>query len=127
MRYGYTKAVTRDFAEVVRRTKEELGKAGFGVMFDIDMQATLRQKIGVEFDRYVIIGACNPPLAHEALSAEREIGLLLPCNVIVYEKDGAVFVSAVVPTVAMQGIDNERVKAVAVEAEKRLKNVIDAI
>ena len=127
MTYGYTKQIEGDFEDVIRSLKEKLAGEGFGVLFEIDVQETLKKKMDVDFDQYVILGACNPPLAHRALVAEKEMGLLLPCNVVIYEKDGKVFVSAIVPTVAMQGLDNDTVREIATEAEAKLKSAIDAM
>ena len=127
MTYGYTKEVGEDFEKAIRTLKEKLAEEGFGVLFEIDVQETLKKKMDVDFDQYVILGACNPPLAHRALVAEKEMGLLLPCNIVVYEKDGKVFVSAIVPTVAMQGLDNDTVREIATEAEAKLKSAIDAL
>ena len=120
MKYGYTKRTDLAFADAVRKAKEELAKEGFGILTEIDVKATIKKKLGVEYDGYLILGACNPALSYKALQAEKEIGLLLPCNVIMYEDDGSVFVSAILPTAAMQVFDNEEVRAVAKEAELKL-------
>lgn len=127
MKYGYTKRTDLAFADAVRKAKEELAKEGFGILTEIDVKATIKKKLGVEYDGYLILGACNPALSYKALQAEKEIGLLLPCNVIMYEDDGSVFVSAILPTAAMQVFDNEEVRAVAKEAELKLRKVIDNI
>lgn len=91
------------------------------------MAATLKKKLDVDFDHYIILGACNPPFAHKALLAEREIGLLLPCNVIVYEQDAKVYVSAILPTIAMQMVENESLQEIATAVEAKLKSAIDAL
>ena len=127
MNYGYKKQVNASYEETITRTKEELQKEGFGVLTEIDVKATLKKKLDVDFDNYVILGACNPPFAFQALQAEKDIGLLLPCNVIVYEADGKTYVSAIVPTVAMNMVENPGLKNIAVEVEKKLKKVIDNI
>jgi uncharacterized protein (DUF302 family) len=127
MKYSYTKQTDLDFNEAIIKTKEELAKQGFGVLTEIDVQATLKKKIGVDFDRYVILGACNPGFAYKALQIEHEIGLLLPCNVIVYERDGHVFVSAIAPTVAMGMVDAEKLSELAKEVEELLQTVINNI
>jgi len=127
MKYGYTKQVDASFGETIERVKTTLAKEGFGVLTEIDVQATLKTKIDVDYEKYVILGACNPNFAHEALLAEKEIGLLLPCNVIVYQDVEEVFVSAIIPTVAMGSVDNDKVISIANEVEVRLKNAVDAL
>jgi len=127
MSYGYKKKVNLSYAQAVERTKDELKKEGFGVLTEIDVTATLKKKLDVDYENYVILGACNPPFAYQALQAERDIGLLLPCNVIVYEDDGATWVSAIVPTVAMSMVENEELGSIAVEVEQKLEKVVDAI
>jgi uncharacterized protein (DUF302 family) len=125
--YGYKKQVSASFEEVVQRTREELQKEGFGVLTEIDVRETLKKKLNVDYDNYIILGACNPPFAHRALQAEKDIGLLLPCNVIVYEDSGRTFVSAIVPTVAMGMVDNDELHDIAAEVEEKLKKVVDGI
>jgi len=127
MNYGYKKQVNTSYEEAVTRTKDELQKEGFGVLTEIDVKATLQKKLDVDFDNYVILGACNPPFAYQSLQAEKDIGLLLPCNVIVYETDGNTYVSAIVPTVAMNMVENPGLETIAIEVEKKLKKVIDSI
>lgn len=126
-RYSTSKKVRLGFDEAVERTREELAHEGFGILTEIDVKSTLKKKIDVDFDNYMILGACDPSFAYKALRSEREIGLLLPCNVLVYENEGSVFVSAILPTVAMSFIDNEPLAKIAVEIEKRLVNAIDRI
>ena len=125
--YGYSKKINTSFKQAIERVKEELQKEGFGVLTEIDVKATLKKKLDVDFQDYVILGACNPPNAYKSLLAEIEIGLMLPCNVIVYQKDNTVFVSAVLPTVAMGMINNESLKDIAINIENKLKKVIDSI
>lgn len=127
MEYGYNKKVSKSFVEAVEATKEALAKDGFGVLTEIDVKATMKKKLGVDYDNYVILGACNPAFAHEALQTEKEIGLLLPCNVIVYEDTGSVYVSAIVPSVAMSMVENEDLAPIASEVEDKLKKVIDSL
>jgi uncharacterized protein (DUF302 family) len=103
---------------------EHLKKEGFGILTEIDVKETLKKKLNVDFGRYMIYGACNPPLAYQALQKEDNIGLMLPCNVIAYEKDNNVYVSFIKPSVA---IDNADLKEVATEVEARLKKVFDSI
>ena len=115
------------YEEAVDRVTEALKAEGFGVLTEIDAKATLKKKLGVDFRKYVILGACNPPLAYRALQTEPELGLLLPCNVIVYE-DGADSVVSIVDPLSMMGIvKNADLDAVAREARARLERVIDAL
>ena len=123
--YGYSKKMTTTFEKVIEKTKEELKKEGFGVLTEIDIKTTLKKKIDVNMDNYTILGACHPPSAYQSIQSEIEIGLMLPCNVIVYQKNGEVFVSAIMPSVAMGMIENENLGAVASDIELRLKTVID--
>ncbi len=127
--YGISVEVPLTFDRAVARTREELAKEGFGVLTEIDVKGTLKQKLDVEFRPYVILGACNPPLAHRALTAERDIGLLLPCNVIVYEREDAVVVSAIDPLPVQQlGITGKTsVKPLAEEVRSKLEKVIAAL
>lgn len=127
MSYGHTKKVNLSFQDAVMRTKEELKKEGFGVLTTIDIKEKLKEKLNVEFENYIILGACNPPLAYKALRAEQEIGLLLPCNVIVYEREGKIFISAIKPSVAMSMIENEELKCIAGEVEAKLQRIVDKI
>lgn len=127
--YGMRRTVALPYAAAVEKTKEALQKQGFGVLSEIDIQQKLKEKLGVDFNRYVILGACNPPLAHKALLAEPEIGLLLPCNVIVYEKtDDTSVVSAIDPDSMLAVIgDNVAVAEVAKDAKFRLQKALAAI
>jgi uncharacterized protein (DUF302 family) len=127
MDYGYKRQLNTSYEETISRAREELQKEGFGVLTEIDVKATLKKKLDVDFDKYVILGACNPPFAYQALQVERDIGLLLPCNVIVYESDGKTYVSAIVPAVAMNMVENPSLEKIAVEVGKKLKKVIDSI
>jgi len=127
MNYGHKKQVNLPYEAAVERTKEELKREGFGVLTEIDVAATLRQKLNVTFDKYVILGACNPPFAYEALKAERDIGLLLPCNVIVYEEDGKTFIAGVKPTLTMTMVGNQKLEKVAYEVERKLSKAIDSV
>ncbi|MBU2609136.1 MAG: DUF302 domain-containing protein [Chloroflexi bacterium] len=125
--YGYKKQVNVSFEKALEKTRAELQKEGFGVLTEIDVKATLKKKLDVDYDNYIILGACNPPFAYKALQAEKDIGLLLPCNVIVYEQEGEIFVSAIVPTVAMNMVENEELRGIAEQVELKLKKVIDNI
>jgi uncharacterized protein (DUF302 family) len=119
--------VALPFDETLERTRAALGQEGFGVLCDIDVRATLKAKLGIDGDDYVILGACNPPLAHRALQAERELGLLLPCNVIVYAAEGGTIVSAIDPEVMLGMIENPVLADVAVEVRSRLERVLDRL
>lgn len=125
--YGYRKNVLGSFPEIVTRTTEALANEGFGVLSTIDLKSKLKEKLNVDVDEYVILGACSPVHAYDALRAEQEIGLLLPCNLIVYRAGNDIVVSAQLPTVAMQLIENKKLNAVAEEVELKLKKVIDSL
>ena len=127
MTYGFSKTTSHSYERAIERVTEELAKEGFGVLTEIDVAATLRQKLNVAFDKYVILGACNPPFAYEALKAERDIGLLLPCNVIVYEEDGKTFIAGVKPTLTMTMVGNQKLEKVAYEVERKLSKAIDSV
>ena len=127
MKYGYSRKVDADYAAAVSRIKEELAKEGFGILTEADVKAVLKKKLDKDIDNYVILGACNPPNAYKSLQAETEIGLMLPCNVIVYSKDGGTYVSAILPTVAMGMIDNPKLLEVAENIEEKLKRAVDAV
>lgn len=126
-RYGLRADLTVPYDQAVERVKAALQSEGFGVLTSIDVSETLKQKLGREFRKYVILGACNPALAHKALTAELEIGLLLPCNVIVYERDGGAAVAAMAPLPAMGIIGNRELEDVAREADARLRRVIEQL
>ena len=125
--YGFVKELEASFDEAVARVTEELKKEGFGILSSIDLKEKFREKLGIDFRKYVILGACNPPLAHRSLTAEENIGLLLPCNVIVYEKDGKSVVGIIKPSVAMSMVENEELASTAATVETKLKNVFDAL
>lgn len=127
LQYGFGATLDRPFDEVMARTKAALKEEGFGVLSEIDVQATLKEKIGADFERYVILGACNPHLAHRALQAEHELGLLLPCNVIVHEHAGGMAVAIVDPDAMLGVVDNPVLAEVAVEAKARLQRVIQRL
>jgi uncharacterized protein (DUF302 family) len=128
-RYGLRTTVELPYEAAVERTREELAREGFGVLSEIDIQATLKKKLDVEFRPYVILGACNPPLAHQALTAEVDIGLLLPCNVIVYagERAGTSVVAAMDPEAALELTGNAAVHEIAVEVKQRLHRVLEGV
>ncbi|MEJ1222880.1 DUF302 domain-containing protein [Sediminicola sp. 1XM1-17] len=129
MDYYFTKTLHHvDFDTVLQRTREALKNEGFGVLTKIDMKATLKQKLDVDFHNYKILGACNPPFAHKALLAEDKIGTMLPCNIIIQEKvNGIVEVAAVDPNASMMAVGNKDLAAIASEVTQKLKNVIAGI
>jgi uncharacterized protein (DUF302 family) len=126
IRYGFGTTVNVPYEEAVEKVTAALKTQGFGVLTQIDVQATLKQKLNADFRRYIILGACNPPLAYRALQAEPGAGLLLPCNVIVYEgeRDGESVVSIVDPLAMMQLSDNPELASVAAQAEEKLRQVV---
>jgi len=126
MNYYFNKTFFNvSFDEAIEKVTEELKKEGFGILSDIDVQATLKNKLDVDFRKYRILGACNPPLALKALKAEIHIGTMLPCNIVVMEKDdGNISVSAIDPLASMLAVDNQGVNAVAKEVQTTLKKVI---
>ena len=125
--YYYARTLDLSPEEAEARLREELDKEGFGVLTEIDVNATLKKKLDVDFRPYKILGACNPPFAHKALAAESKIGTMLPCNVIVQEKDGQTEVAAVDPVASMQAIDNADLRPIAEEIRDRLQRVIDGV
>ncbi|MFQ5511071.1 MAG: DUF302 domain-containing protein [Candidatus Krumholzibacteriia bacterium] len=128
MSYHFTKSVGIEFDEAIERVTALLKAEGFGVLTEIDVQATLKQKIDVDFHKYRILGACNPQFAHKALLAEDKIGVMLPCNVIVQQQTGGnVEVSAVDPVASMGAVENPALGDVAAEVQGRLKKVIESV
>jgi uncharacterized protein (DUF302 family) len=123
-RYTMSDRTALPFDEAVERVRQELQAEGFGVLCEIDVQATLKAKLGVDREPYMILGACNPPLAHEALEAEPELGALLPCNVIVYQRDGETHVSAVDAERMLSIVGNERLAPIAADVRRRLADVV---
>jgi len=116
-----------DYDQAVQAARVALQEEGFGVLTEIDVRATLKAKLDKDFRRYVILGACNPPLAHRALDADASVGLLLPCNVIVYEEGDGSVVAAVNPLSLLGVLDNPALRDVAQEAERRLRRAIDRL
>ena len=125
--YGFTKELDIPFETVTERAREALKKEGFGILTEIDVREKMKEKLGIDMNKYIILGACNPPNAYKAILAEENIGLMLPCNVIVYEKGGKTVLSVIRPTVAMQMIDNKELQKAAEAVEGQLKRSFDAI
>ncbi len=127
MTYGFSKKVNSSYEKTVEKVTDELKKEGFGVLTTIDVKDTLKKKLDVDFKKYVILGACNPPFAHKALQAEEQIGLLLPCNVVVYEEGEQSVVAAFDPMTMFRVLENDNVKPIAEEVKQRLERVIEAV
>jgi uncharacterized protein (DUF302 family) len=128
MKYYFSKTLTLPFDDAIERVIAELQKQGFGVLTDIDVKQTLKKKLNVDFKKYRILGACNPPFAYKALQVEDKIGTMLPCNVIVQEIDeGQVEVAAIDPVASMQAVSNPALKDVAEKIQAKLKKVIENI
>lgn len=128
MTYYHSRTIHQSFQNAITAVTEALKKEGFGVLTQIDIAEKFKEKLGVTFRKYVILGACNPPLAYKALQSEDKIGVMLPCNVIVQEKDpGTVEIAAIDPMASMAAVGNPEVSRIAEEVGKKLKNVIDII
>ena len=129
MKYYIETAVKTDFETAITMVKDELKKEGFGVLSEIDIQEKLKEKLDVDFKKYIILGACNPPKAFEALKAENHIGLMLPCNVVVQESSHSdkINISAIDPEASMMAVDNESLKPIAEEIKKKLEQVIRSL
>ena len=127
--YGMGTEVRGEYQQTVDRVKEELSREGFGVLSEIDVAATMKKKLGKDFKPYVILGACNPPLAHQALTAEPDIGLLLPCNIVVYASDapGMTVVAAMDPVAALDLARNDAIRPIAHDVKARLTRVLEAV
>jgi uncharacterized protein (DUF302 family) len=128
MSYYFSKKVKFSFEQAVAKVKEALQKEGFGVLTEIDVKATLKKKLNVEFRPYQILGACNPPFAYQALQAEDKIGTMLPCNIIVQQlSDEECEIAAINPLESMKAIGNPKLREVAEQVQAKLKSVIDSI
>jgi uncharacterized protein (DUF302 family) len=125
--FGYKKQVSLPYVKAVVKVKEELAREGFGILTEVDVKATMKKKLNADFDDYVILGACNPPFAYQALQVIKDVGMMMPCNVVVFVDQGKTFVEAVTPTVLMNLIQNETLKPIAEQIETKLKKVVDAI
>jgi uncharacterized protein (DUF302 family) len=123
--YTLTATTAAPFDETVERVRGELASEGFGILSEIDVQATLREKLGVEEEPYLILGACNPPLAHRALSAEPDLGTLLPCNVVIYRADGETHVSAIDAEKMLSIVENDDLALVAEQVRQKLGVVVE--
>ena len=127
MSYGITVTTARPFDEALTAVREALGEQGFGILTEIDLAATLKKKLDADIPPQVILGACNPPLAHKALQAEESVGLLLPCNVVVRAGDGGTVVEALDPEVMVGVTGNDALRSVADDAATRLRAALDAV
>ena len=125
--FAIGRKVDKPFGEAVERVKAELQEEGFGVLSEIDVQATLRDKLGQELESYLILGACNPQLAHRGLEIEPDLGVLLPCNVVVRRDQGSTYVSAMEPISALELAANSGLEPIAREASKRIKRAIERV
>ncbi|MGA2527245.1 MAG: DUF302 domain-containing protein [Smithellaceae bacterium] len=125
--YGFTKELDIPYKTVIELVREALKKEGFGVLTEIDVQEKMKEKLGLDFRKYIILGACSPPDAHQAILAEENIGLMLPCNVIIYERGNKIVLSIIRPTVAMQMIANPALRSIVENVEVKLKKVFDAV
>ena len=126
-KYGFSKTVNLPYDQAIKKTRAALQQEGFGVLTEIDLKQKLKEKLGVDFRRYIILGTCNPPLAYETLQQEIDIGLLLPCNVIVYEQDDGAVVSAVDAGKMLSVVGNPNLEATARTINEKLRRVIDSL
>lgn len=128
MSYYFTKVLDASFDEAIDKVTKELKDEGFGILTEIDVKETFKKKLDIDFRKYRILGACNPKMAHQAISAESKIGTMLPCNVIVQEIEGGkTEVSAVDPVASMSAVENESLGGIAQEVRSKLKTVIDRL
>jgi len=127
MNYGFIKKIDLSFNDALVKVTDELKKEGFGILTTIDAQEKFKEKLNIDFPKYKILGACNPAMAHKAISMEWNVGLLLPCNVIVYEKENSVWVGIIKPSQAMAMVENDELKEIAAEVEAKLKTVFEGI
>ncbi|MEW6127252.1 MAG: DUF302 domain-containing protein [Acidobacteriota bacterium] len=125
LKYGYGRTLDLPFPQAIERAKTVLQAEGFGVLCEINIKDKLKEKLGVEFNDYVILGACNPPIAYQALQAEPDLGLLLPCNVVVYEKQGQSFVAAIDAAKMLSIVGNPALAGAAEQVNEKLRRAID--
>jgi uncharacterized protein (DUF302 family) len=122
---GFSKTVNMSYEQALEKVKNDLKKEGFGILTEVDVQATIKKKLDVDYKPYMILGVCNPPLAHQALQVEAEIGLMLPCKFIVYEnKNNETVVAAIDPVIAMGAIENEALVKIAMTVQEKFKKVL---
>jgi uncharacterized protein (DUF302 family) len=124
MSYGFSRTVPLTYEQAIERVTEELKKEGFGVLTTIDVKETLKKKLNVDVPKYVILGACNPPFAHKSLQIDDQMGLLLPCNVVVQEKEGQTSVSDFDPLVMLKVMENENIRPIAEEVQQKLRRAL---
>ncbi|MCX5847128.1 MAG: DUF302 domain-containing protein [Deltaproteobacteria bacterium] len=127
MNYGFTKELDIPYETVIEQVRDALKKEGFGILTEIDVKEKMKEKLGLDMRKYIILGACNPPNAYKAILVEENIGLMLPCNVIVYEKNSKTVLSIIRPMVAMQMIDNAELREISEVVEEKLKKVFDSV
>ncbi len=125
--YGFTKEIDTSFEATVDNVTDELKKEDFGILTQINVTEKFAEKLGIDFKKYIILGACNPPSAHKAILVEENIGLMLSCHVVIYERQEKTVVSMIKPTVAMKMIGNVELEQIASKIEKKLKKVFDSI
>lgn len=125
--YGFTKELDIGFEQAIEVVTNELKNEGFGILTNIPIHEKFKEKLDIDFHKYMILGACNPPSAHKAILTEENIGLMLPCNVILYEKDGKTVLSVIRPTVAMGMIENKTLHEIAMKIEAKLQRVFERI
>jgi uncharacterized protein (DUF302 family) len=127
IKYGFLKRINCDYERVLEKLSLALKNEGFGILTQIDVRNTLKNKLDVDFPKYMIVGVCNPSLAYRALQSEINIGLMLPCNIVIYEKDGDTYIALAKPSAAMAAVDNPALEKIVAEAESRLVKVFDSI
>ncbi len=127
MSYGFSRTVSLSYESAIEKVTEELKKEGFGILTTIDVKETLKKKLNVDFNKYIILGACNPPFAYQALEAEEQVGLLLPCNVIVYERDGKTILAAFDPMSMAKVMENEAMEPIADQVRAKLLRALNAV
>ena len=121
------KRVSLGLTEAEKTLKSLLKEEGFGILCEIDVKETLKQKLGIDYSDYKILGVCNPPLAHSALKEEKDLGIFLPCNIVLYKEEGQTIISAIMPEAMMGILQNEKLNSIAKEAQSKIKRVIDSL